>query len=319
MIKKEEVIGMMSSIAILNNKSDDDRWGILFDKVVDNGKELNNAFVVGRAQETQMTAVIVNVSDFENNDFDSKKPFFNFDQNKFSSNTIGYSVDYLAKFCSSQVFTQGIRVPIGNLINFIDKALPDYSNIRRSRIIISTDDGYLEEGEFLCKFNEDKIFQHPKQDRILVVDKYSKIDSSLVIPNKTYVCRIINESDNAYFVNVIKPYFKGIVFAIKETTAGYFPESEKELYNFSLYPENNVLRVPFMLEGKYSFEPIHIDCSLLMDCLKLYVGFKWIDIVINEQSNLKPIMLTGLKENEDYPLINCFIAPLDTSVRGGRR
>jgi len=315
----KHVLSLLGDLAILNNKGREHKWGVLFNTIRTPGGDIDEAFTFSSPPGSEKTSVMVRVSEFGRFDYNREAPYYHYTEEGFIRNQLPITIEEIHKKISSFDFRQPIRIPYGNIMNFIFKNFPESRQRSRVRVIIKPEHGNINKGEVLCKFNSDGIFNHPKLSKPIYVDKYSKLSKEDINVNKMYVCEIINETTEVYLANVKKEYFRGIQIGLYETVAGgFYPETERELYDFSAYPEGRVMQIPFILEGNYVTEPVHVDCHIMMECLKLYAGFTWVDLVLGA-TPIHPLLLIGVKENDDFPKIECFIAPLNPMVGGSPR
>ncbi len=314
----KKVLGMLSDIAILQNKGKENLWGVLFNTIGGpKGEPIDEAFVLATPPGNHNPSVMVRVSEFGPLEYDKNAPYFHYKDEGFLRNQWPITPEEIHRKISTFEFPHRIRFPYGNLINFIYENFPDDLARTRVRAIIKANRGEVPPEHILCKFNDNKVFKHPKVDKPFVLDKYSSYPYEAVTPGSIYVCRIIDEKDDAYIVSAKNKFFKGIQIGLYETVGGgYFPESDKEILDFNNYPKHRVFNLPIP-DINFEFHPIHIQGSILMDCLKLFTGFELVDILMGA-NHKQPILITGVREGDDYPNIECFVAPLDPAIKGWR-
>jgi hypothetical protein len=301
---------MLSDIAIYQNKGNDNAQGVLFGTVRNaEGKETDEAFAISKP-------VIARVSEFGRFDYDRNAPFYHYFEEGFMRNQTKVGLNEIHNILDGYKFVHQIRLPYGNLINFLFQNFPEDPQRSRVRCIIKSKKEQCPKDMLVCRFDEDGIFKHPAVAKPFVIDKYSKISKQYISTEKMYLCQIINQNQDFYFVNVKGIYFQGIEIGLYEVVGGgFFPETQDEVYNFDNYDDKRVMRIPFMIDSNYNFEPISINAELIMRCLRMLNGFEWVDLFMGE-TIFCPVLLTGIRPNDDFPLVQCFIAPLDPRSRG---
>ncbi len=313
------VIEKLSVIAPEYNKRTPENWGITFNEYIDGeGEVKNDAYAVGET-------FISRFSEFGKFEFDKAKPFYSIDQNAFTQPQMIASVTDMAAKIASLEFGQCIRVPIGNLYNFVINNFPYKEDKKRVRIVIKANHGELYgelygEEVLVLKAAADSegnaILTHPKlENTIFVPDKTSPIQD--FEQGKFYQC-IIKTSikDGTATVAAIARYFKGIEIMLHESPAGFLPEKIEHVNLSCFYDESKILRLPFIEGGDYDFEPVHLSLSLFFDAMCINtIGFEWINLYVN-QDCLKPILMVPERPSDEFPVIETVVATVDPRIRG---
>ena len=302
------VIETIGQLPMKQNKRYMENWGILFSK-----EPVKAAYTVGPSFATKISNIDFSIED--------DKTFFNVDLKRFTQNSM--IIDSLAiedKIRSVFPFMQGsIKVPVGNLYNFIARQIPTADNMRKSRIIIKCNTGEEKQGCLLMNtqiINNEIVFTNPGFSEPLIVSMHSR--KKEFIPGRMYQCEIMNTNSDYTEINVKYNYFEGIEIIIHESVTKYFPENLKDVEDSAIYPDCSVLRIPFVEEVPFTnFEPIHLDASLFFDILKLYKSYIWINIRLGVRVN--PLIIVNDITNDNEPIVESIIVPLDPEVRGDVR
>lgn len=307
------VIALLADMAIFQNKGRDAHQGVLFSAYSSDGAVHHEAFAVSEV-------MIVRVSEFGEFTFDQHAPFYHYQERGFLRNQMLVNSSDLHRKISSYDFVHAIRVPTGNLANFIFNNFPDGASRGRARAIIKPQLGEIPQGYVLCRFDANGMFSHPlAPGKVFRLAQHSKIRLEDISPNKIYLCRADAGSEHEVIVNAKAEYFRGVQIALHETVGGTgFFVDERELFAFDYYPAGRVLSLPFVLPGSYQFKPVQVDTNYLTEAVKILGGFEWIDIVVGN-SNTDPILLTGVRDNAPGPLIQIYLAVLNPQVRGDVR
>lgn len=302
------IISALGNLSIDQNRGKPYNWGILFNTYMDDkGRPNDEAWSVGESFVSRW-------SEFGELDYDRNAPFYAIDEEGFMRNQLQLSAEDLHKRLRSIEAHQAIQIPLANIMNMMAN-YQTREDKRKTRIIIKANHGEIERGSILLRAEVEDvtghiIMTHPKIKETYYVDKYSKLQPEDITPKKIYQCFI-----QGGLVNVKHLYFKGIEILFHKSNAGFFPESIDDVIDSKNYSDKNMIRVPFVFEGDYDFEPVQFSCSLLHSALRLYENFTFVNLYVNKSCML-PSIIVGEKVDNTYPLIETVLATLDPSVRG---
>ena len=305
----ERIINKAGSMAIEENKGNVQNWGVLFNTT----KEGDEAWTIGRSFLSRW-------SKFGPLDYEDGAPYYMVEEESYMRNQTGIDIEKMVTTFISQEYHQMIRIPYGNLINFITDNYPIKGDRDKVRIIITANRGIVQPGlvSLLCEYDknlETKVLTHEQLTRKYLPDKSGGIQSEDLHVGWYYQCtRTINEGDVGLAIAKYR-YYKGIEILAYYSSAGYLPDKGEDVVNSTLYDEKQILRMQFLVDGAYEFEPIHLSCNLLYNTLSLYQGFHWLDIWVNNNC-MKPVLIVGEVEDPSFPLIETIIHTKNPAMRG---
>ena len=252
-----------------------------------------------------------------NESLKAPSPFFSgWGMEWLNRSTLTYGIEGISE-CLQQMENGGfdvkVRIPLANLWNKIAKIFPTDNIRKRVRVTVKYNNGEV--------YNDCRLMKCVKLDngdlglfaeeKIYFPHQYSLIED--IEEGKIYQCSIIEDEDN--LVSVSYNYFRGIEFLLYESPAGFFPDTD--LYSSFNYDNEYKLQLPMLDENfeyfEKEFSPIQVPCKELFDLLNLYRGFNFIDMYLDES---KPLMMTGVREDNGYPFIQSILHVLDPDVRG---
>lgn len=328
------IIRKGEELAVLKNTSRTTigNQGVLFSSYIDDdGYERDEAWVISMY-------AIVRWSDCGVLDYPQDFPFFSYATGQFEKNETSFeSVDKLRRIFAENTrkfTTRGVDegladivpIPVNNLANRIARTFDGerIKKLERSRTIIKNNNGFVFERELiLCYDGRNDLFYHPE---IPVAEFYPHPSSNLSGPFRDgmmYRTEIISEkSDTVGLIDVRSEYFKGIEIGIHEVIEGtYFPESERDVIDFSRYEPDRVLQYKYPFEppsGGYRFDPVHIETPTLFYVLRIMEGFRFMDLYVTTKKETRPVLFVGVKTEDmkDFPLIEALVGPLRPEIRG---
>jgi hypothetical protein len=307
--------------------------GILFGTYLDgDGNAQDEAWVI-------TDYATVRWSDCGKLDFPEERPFFSYADGEFMKNETSFSdIRELRKLYEERTrdFTENnimrgkvdvVPIPINNLINRINRIYdPRMHKIERSRTIFKNNNGFVFEGELILAYDEkNDVFFHKSIDVPFIPHKSSHKEGPFKdgqMYRTVIVDEVVRDGQEIGLIDVRDEYFKGIEIGIHEVYKGtYFPDSEKEIIDFSLYPEERILRYKYPMEplnGTYSFNPIHIETPTLYYVLMIMEGFDFFNMYVDTTTRVKPLLFESVRDGKegDYPLIEAIVGPLKPEIRG---
>jgi len=307
--------------------------GVLFGKYLDgDGNTQDEAWVI-------TDYATVRWSECGSLDFPEGKPFFSYADGEFQENRTSFpDIRDLRKLYEDRTshltednIMRGkvdcVPIPVNNLINRINRLYePRMHKIERSRTIFKNNNGFVFEGELILMYDKDNdVFYHSSLNIPFAPHKSSHKEGPFK-DGQMYRTYIVDEvkkgGEEIGLIDVRDEYFKGIEIGIHEVYKGtYFPDSEKEIIDFSLYPDDRILRYKYPMEpqnGSYSFSPVHVETPTLYYVLMIMEGFDFFNMYIDASSRIKPLLLESVKNQDmrDYPLIEAIVGPLKPEIRG---
>ena len=331
----EAIIHKSRDLAVIKNSESKKHvinQGVLFGKYIDDrGDVCCEAWVV-------TVPCMVRWSDFGNVDFPEDKPWFSYSEGGFVENECSFDVHELRKIWETRVRevdemaidrhkAEVFPIPI---VNVLDRMANIYDGenvqkIERSRTIIKNNFGFVFEDELILTFDKERdMFYHPEMTG---VEFYPHKDSNLkggFEHEMKYRTVMVEEPEEGVviLVDVRDIYFKGIELGIHEVFEGtYFPDSERDVIDFANYPEDRVIRYPYLMDPPadgYTFSPIHVESPALFYTLRIMEGYTYALMHVANDSRLKPFLLRGVKEGEaaNMPTIEILMGPLKPEIRG---
>lgn len=315
-----KILDKSREIAVLKNKSKNliRNAGVLFGRYEKDGQVYDEAWVISQYS-------IIRWSECGPLDFPEDRPFYDFMENTFAPNTTSFpDINVLRDKYTGYVkeYNQSFVIPVNQLVKRIKQEFPIIEKIERSRIIIKNNDGFVFEEELVLLYKDGnfvfpaipgaRFFSDPKKSNILTYKE-----------GQMYRAEMLAEPEpDTIIVNIKDEYFKGIEIGIHEVKEGvFFPDSEKEVIDFSAYPESRVVRYSYPEtppEGGYSFAPIHLETPAFFMGLRMMEGYNFARLFVSSDSRLKPVLITGIHEdsNKFMPKIEEIVGPLNPKIRG---
>lgn len=322
-------------LAILKNNDSEAlvrNQGVLFGKYIDDsGSVKYEAWIVTLPS-------IVRWSNLPNLDFPEDRPWFDYAKGEFTEIIETYSLDdvrrqyslTLNEFSERDIQSGRSNVFPVPIVNVLDRIGTIYGgdNIRmieRSRTIIKNNNGFVFDNELILTYDKARdMFFHPSMDGVeFYVHKNSNITEGFT-DNMKYRAVLIEEPEEnrVVLVDIRDVYFKGIEIGIHEVEAGtYFPDSERDVIDFSRYPDNRIVRYPYLEtppDNGFSFQPIHVETPALFYALRLMEGYTYAYLAVSAESRELPFVISGVKDDScsDMPDIEVLLGPLKPEIRG---
>ena len=334
-----EILDRGRNLAIIGNESKGfyRNRGILFGEYVNSGGAVeHDAWLISEN-------VIVRWSDCGPLDFPPDMPFYSYTEERFVRNRTSFeNIDHLRRLYYDRTVVADpeyqrsrksdmVPIPVAQLFKVMDREFGGAGleeRIKHSRTIIKANDGFVFEKEIILRYDKDNgYFVLPALPHVKF---YADRDRSNLIGgfkhNQMYRAVLIQETvpDREAIVDIRDEYFRGIEIALHEVTEGvYFPKSEREVIDLSVYPENRFYRYQFPIEppiGGYRFQPMHFKTELLYYILKVYGGFSYLEMYLSTESRKRLAYLVSARSEDmarkGYPLIETLLGPIRPEIRG---
>ena len=212
-----------------------------------------------------------------------------------------------------------VTFPLTNIINRLTE-LDKHASLKKCRVIVSP--GYLERGELAIKFEYVDgrwEFKHPALPKPIRLSVDSVIKSDGIREDVIYRCAITGEGDTSINVNAIEPYGKmrlGILYSER----GFVPTNMEGINRMTgIIPPDMIICTNLVEPKEISAPPIHLDGSMMLDLLKVFLlSSDKVEMHLPDDPN-KPVMLTNVRRSDEDLNIKVVVATLNPFFGAQRR
>lgn len=257
-------------------------------------------------------------------DIVGESPFYSYYEKQWlPQSQYPYAIEQILEIAHAGIEDNQFRmlVPYTNFMNFLDN-VPEKDK-SRCRIIFSQSKP-VEAGEYLMKFETVggvRQYKHPEINKVFMIAPNSRVNPVYIDSKSFYRCVIVNESQDAFFVDVIEKYGR-VRAGILHSPEGYLPDNIDAINYLDGFQPNYVFPINQLGfdDSNSVMSPIHVDLKLLNVLFRTFglTSSNFISIEFNKDPNA-PIFMKNLKENDAQPQVTIKVGSLNPYAGGQRR